>query len=101
MGDKLIDAVSDLLDHGNCEPFKAGVHAAGLVLASLCALYNAAAWLKRRERHLAINAIVYGAAVWVERCHVVEHMAACRPPTPTVGTPEPSRQTPPAEAAVA
>ena len=92
MGEKLIDAVSDLLDHGNCEPFKAGVHAAGLVLATLCALYNTAAWLKRRERHLAINAIVYGAAVWVERCHVVEHMAACRPRTPLVETPKPNRE---------
>jgi hypothetical protein len=92
MGEKLIDAVSDLLDHGNCEPFKAGVHAAGLVLASLCALYNTAAWLKRRERHLAINAIVYGAAVWVERCHVVEHMAACRPVARTVETPAPNRE---------
>ena len=92
MGEKLIDAVSDLLDHGNCEPFKAGVHAAGLVLASLCALYNTAAWLKRRERHLAINAIVYGAAVWVERCHVVEHMAACRPAPRNVETPKPNRE---------
>ena len=92
MGEKLFVAVSDLLDHGNCEPFKAGVHAAGLVLATLCALYNTAAWLKRRERHLAINAIVYGAAVWVERCHVVEHLAACRPVPSTAETPKPNRE---------
>jgi hypothetical protein len=78
MTDKVFGAVSDLLDHGKCEPFKAGVHGAGLVLAALCALYNTAAWLKRRERHLAVNAIVYTAAVWVERCHVVEHLASCQ-----------------------
>jgi hypothetical protein len=86
MTEKVIGAASYLLDHGNCEPFKAGVHGAGLVLAGLCALYNTAAWLKRRERHLAVNAIVYSAAVWVERCHVVEHLASCRK-TSTVTAP--------------
>ncbi len=74
----MLKPISELLDHGSCEPFKAGVHAAALLLAGLCALYNTAAWLKRRQRHLAVNALVYGMAVWVERCHVMEHRAACR-----------------------
>lgn len=78
MTEKVLRPVHHLLEHGNCEPFKAGVHAMGLVLAGLCAAYNAAAWLKRRQRHLAVNAIVYGMAVWLERCHVKEHLAACQ-----------------------
>lgn len=76
--DRVMQPINYLLDHGNCEPFKAGVHVAALTLAGLCALYNTAAWLRRRQRHLAVNAVVYGLAVWVERCHVVEHLSACR-----------------------
>jgi hypothetical protein len=47
----------------------------------VCAAYNTAAWLKRRETHLAINAILYSAAVWWERCHIVHHLRSCRPST--------------------
>ena len=73
------DARWDLpvLDSGRCEPLKAGVHALLLMTISVCAAYNAAAWLKRRERHLAVNTLIYSAALWWERCHIVHHLAAC------------------------
>jgi hypothetical protein len=66
-----------LLEPGRCEPLKAAVHGVLLATMGVCAVYNAAAWLKRRQRHLAINAVIYSAAVWWERCHVVHHLAAC------------------------
>ena len=74
---KLLVPVSDMLDSGNCEPFKAVVHGVVLTLAAVCAAYNSAAWLKRRQRHLAINAIFYTTMVWFERCHVLHHLAEC------------------------
>ena len=58
------EPVSEMLDSGRCEPLKAAVHGVLLVTVSVCAAYNAAAWLKRRQSHLAINAIIYSAAVW-------------------------------------
>jgi hypothetical protein len=69
--------VSEMLDVGSCEPLKAAVHGLALATVAVCAAYNAAAWLKRRQRHLAINAIVYGAAVWWEHTHVRHHLAVC------------------------
>jgi len=73
------EPVSEMLDSGRCEPLKAAVHGVLLVTVSVCAAYNAAAWLKRREPHLAINAVIYSAAVWWERCHIAHHLAACPP----------------------
>ena len=67
-----------ILDHGCCEPFKAGIHGTALVLAVLMGAYNAAAWLRRRERHLAINAVVYCLLAEFERHHVGHHIEACR-----------------------
>ena len=65
-----------VLQCGTCEPLKAGVHAAAFGLAVVCGLYNTAAWLSRRQRHLAVNAIVYTAlAIWEQR-HVAHHIAA-------------------------
>jgi hypothetical protein len=63
------------LDSGTFEGVKAGVHGAALGLAAVMCLYNAAAWLQRRERHLAINAIVYGSAIILEQKHVAHHRA--------------------------
>jgi hypothetical protein len=63
------------LDSGTFEGLKAGVHGAALGLAAVMCVYNAAAWLQRRERHLAINAIVYGSAIILERKHVAHHRA--------------------------
>ena len=66
------------LESGNLEGVKAGVHGAALGLAAVMCLYNAAAWLQRRERHLAINAILYVSAIIVERKHVEHHWATLR-----------------------
>jgi hypothetical protein len=75
--------VSEMLDNGECEPAKAAVHAVLMATVAVCAAYNTAAWIKRRQSHLAINAILYSAAVWWERCHVVHHLRSCRPSTST------------------
>jgi hypothetical protein len=72
-----VKPATGILNSGNCEPLKAGVHTAVMALAGVCAAYNIAAWLKRREPHLAVNAVVYVATVWWERCHVMHHLAAC------------------------
>ena len=66
-----------LLDSGRCEPLKAAVHGVLFATVAVCAAYNTAAWLKRRQRHLAVNAIIYCAAVWWERGHIARHLAAC------------------------
>jgi hypothetical protein len=83
-----------VLQCGNCEPLKLGVHAAALGLSVLCGLYNAAAWLSRRETHLAVNSILYTAlSIW-EQQHVAHHLAEIRrperplPAAPEVETPE-------------
>jgi hypothetical protein len=69
-----------VLKCGNCEELKLGVHAMALGLAALCGVYNAAAWLSRRERHLAINTVMYAALVAIEQQHVVHHIAEIRRP---------------------
>ena len=67
-----------VLKCGNCEELKLGVHATALGLAALCGLYNAAAWLSRREQHLALNAVMYAALVAIEQRHVAHHIAEIR-----------------------
>jgi len=63
---------------GSCEPLKAGVHATALGLSALMGLYNAAAWLARREVHLAVNAVLYAALTAWEQKHVAHHLAELR-----------------------
>jgi hypothetical protein len=70
----------DVLKCGNREELKLGVHAGALMLAALCGAYNAAAWLVRRERHLAVNAVVYTVLVVWEQQHISHHMEAIRHP---------------------
>jgi len=77
--DVTLPPVFDILNPGHCEPLKAGVHGVLLATVAVCAAYNAAAWLKRRQRHLAVNFVIYGAAVLFERRHVQQHLAACEP----------------------
>jgi len=72
-----------VLECGNCEPLKLGVHAAALGIAAVCGLYNAAAWLSRREQHLAINTVLYAALIAFEQCHVAHHIAELRRPSGT------------------
>lgn len=50
-----------ILDRGDHEAVKGSVHAALGLLAGLCLAYNACAWIRRGERHLAVNIAVYGA----------------------------------------
>jgi hypothetical protein len=76
-----------VLKCGNCEELKLGVHALALGVAALCGVYNAAAWLSRRERHLAINTVMYAALVAFEQQHVSHHIAELRRPN---SAPEPA-----------
>ena len=69
-----------ILKCGNCEELKLGVHATALGLAALCGIYNAAAWLSRREQHLAVNAVLYAALIAFEQRHVSHHIAEMRRP---------------------
>jgi hypothetical protein len=68
-----------VLECGNCEELKLGVHALALGVAALCGAYNAAAWLSRREQHLAVNTVLYAALIAFEHQHVVHHIAELRP----------------------
>ena len=67
-----------ILQHGECESLKAAVHGATLGLAVVMGLYNAAAWIGRRERHLAVNTILYALLIAWEREHVAHHLASLR-----------------------
>ena len=74
-----------ILYPGNCEPLKATFHGVALVLASLMGAYNVAAWMRRRQSHLAVNAAIYIAATFWEQRQVVQHLFPCRPPAPGAG----------------
>lgn len=81
-----------ILYPGNCEPLKAAFHGVAFGLAAVMGAYNAAAWLRRRQSHLAINAAIYlAAAVWEQR-HVAHHLHPClqlvAPVNVDAGTPE-------------
>jgi hypothetical protein len=69
-----------VLKCGNCEELKLGVHGLTLGLAVVCGLYNAAAWLSRREQHLAVNTVLYAALIAFEQRHVSHHIAEIRRP---------------------
>lgn len=66
-----------ILYPGKCEPLKAAFHGAALVLAGVMGAYNIAAWLRRRQSHLAVNAVIYLAAACWEQRHVSHHMHPC------------------------
>lgn len=65
-----------ILETGSRETIKGAVHGAALCLAALMWAYNFAAWLQRREPHLAVNTLVYTALVLFEREHVRHHLAS-------------------------
>lgn len=69
-----------VLQNGSCERLKAGVHATALGLAALMGLYNAAAWLSRRQAHLAVNTVLYAVLTAWEQKHVSHHLAELRRP---------------------
>jgi hypothetical protein len=84
-------SLDDFLHCGHCEPLKAGVHATALGLFVVMGAYNVAAWLSRRERHLAINAVVYAALTAWEQQHVAHHLAELRATAPAApAAPEPA-----------
>jgi hypothetical protein len=68
-----------ILYPGSCEPLKATVHGLALGLVVLMGAYNTAAWLRRRQRHLAVNAVIYLAAALWEQRHVMHHLRPCEP----------------------
>lgn len=68
-------ATLPILQCGNCEPLKASVHGIAMATAAVCAAYNLAAWLSRRQMHLAVNAMIYTAVVIWEGAHVRHHVA--------------------------
>jgi|SRR5712671_3083238 len=82
-----MDVDIKLLRCGNCEELKLGVHGAALALAVVMSAYNAAAWLLRREKHLAINTALYSALTAWEFEHVMHHWRA-RPGRREPRTPE-------------
>jgi hypothetical protein len=67
-----------VLDSGNSEELKLGVHATALGLAVVMGAYNIAAWMKRRQTHLAVNSVMYVALAAWEQQHVAHHMAEIR-----------------------
>ena len=73
-----------ILYPGNCEPLKAAFHGVALVLAGVMGAYNTAAWMRRRQSHLAINAVIYLAAAFWEQRHVAHHLYPCLPSAPSV-----------------
>ena len=73
-----LDFKLTVLDCGSYEALKLGVHAATLGLAVVMGAYNAAAWLRRREQHLAANAVLYTALIALEYHHVAHHRALLR-----------------------
>jgi hypothetical protein len=66
---------------------KLGVHATALGLAFVMGAYNAAAWLIRREAHLAVNAALYAALTAWEQQHVAHHLVEMRRPRPLLQPP--------------
>lgn len=83
-----------ILKCGNCEPLKLGVHAGAFGLAALMGLYNAAAWLSRREPHLAINAVLYAALTAWETEHVRHHLMEIEKLKVEIVAAEPERDAP-------
>jgi hypothetical protein len=63
-----------ILCHGRYERLKAGVHGTAMGIAGVCAAYNFAAWVARRQRHSWINAVLYATLVGWEVQHVRHHL---------------------------
>ena len=70
--------MTEMLKNGSCEPLKASVHATALGLCAVMGAYNVAAWLMRREQHLAVNAVVYALLTAWEQRHVARHLETLR-----------------------
>lgn len=66
--------MTELLNDGEHESFKAFWHGAMLALAGGAALYNTAAFVRRPSAHLAFGAVVYTALAGVEVGMVARHL---------------------------
>ena len=89
-----------VLQCGECETLKAGVHGSALALSALMGLYNAAAWLKRRDAHLAVNTVFYVALVAWEHKHLAHHLRAMKRVAAAAGA-KPALTVEPAETQIA
>lgn len=61
-----------MMHAGESEAAKGGIHATIAGLAATCAMYNGIAWIKRREPHLAVNAVLY-ALLWGFETYQTHH----------------------------
>ena len=84
----------DVLQCGSCEGLKVCVHGTALGLAVVMGAYNAAAWLTRRQPHLAVNAVLYAALTAWEQRHVAHHLAELRRLHDATPAPTPADQPP-------
>lgn len=62
---------------GHQEEVKGAFHAAAGVLALAMATYNGVAWCYRHQRHLGINAVLYGLVVGWEIKQTLHHLERC------------------------
>lgn len=62
-----------LVQPGEAEGFKAGVHLGLFGLAVACLGYNVMAWGERRQSHLLRNVVVYGALAVYEGYQIKRH----------------------------
>lgn len=62
-----------LFESGHCEGLKLATHGSLGLLALVCLGYNAIAFYRRGERHLATNTVLYAALVAIEARKVRHH----------------------------
>jgi hypothetical protein len=65
---------NELFYQGQHEVLKGIVHLALFGLSTAAQLYNAAAWLDRRDSHLALNVTVYSTLAMFEAYQVMHHL---------------------------
>ena len=63
----------DFCTSGQAEPLKGAVHATVGTLLAVMATYNAVAFVYRRDRHLAGNALLYAAGAALEAYQTSRH----------------------------
>lgn len=65
-----------VLEAGTAEKAKAGVHLALFGVAMVCAAYNLVAFSERKDRRLAVNALLYTAISALEVGQLARHWEA-------------------------
>ena len=65
--------MTELFYPGKSETLKWSVHAGLFGLSAVCVAYNTAAWVLRREPHLARNVAIYAALAAVELSQMERH----------------------------